>query len=89
MNTYMLSLGEFDLENFKLENEDTLTWAFFIVTTFIIQITFLNMLIAIMGDTFSRVSEIKKQSAVKEVVQIYSDYASIVERESEKKENLF
>jgi len=34
-------------------------WGFFIAATFITSITFLNMLIAIMGDTFSRVTEVK------------------------------
>ena len=40
------------------------------------------MLIAIMGDTFARVSEIKEQSALKEKVEILSDFVYIVERES-------
>lgn len=58
-NQYMLSLGEFDLDNFEGEGKDALAWTVFIATTFITQITFLNMLIAIMGDTFARVSEVK------------------------------
>jgi len=58
-NQYMLSLGEFDLDNYEGEGSDALVWTVFIATTFITQITFLNMLIAIMGDTFARVSEVK------------------------------
>lgn len=53
-------MGEFDVENFKMEGKDTIIWLIFIATTFITQITFLNMLIAIMGDTFGRVSEVKE-----------------------------
>ena len=38
---------------------DLTIWLLFIASTFITQITFLNMLIAIMGDTYDRVSENK------------------------------
>ena len=54
----------------------------FISTTFITQITFLNMLIAIMGDTFDRASEVKEQSALKEKIDILADYVVVVGRES-------
>ena len=40
------------------------------------------MLIAIMGDTFARVSEIKEQSALYEKIKILSDYVFVVPRES-------
>ena len=53
-------------------------WTVFILSTFLTQITFLNMLIAIMGDTFSRVSEIKKQMALKEKIGILADYVIVV-----------
>lgn len=78
----MLSLGEFDTESFGLEGGDILVWIIFIITTFITQITFLNMLIAIMGDTFARVSEIKDQSALVEKIRILADYVIVVRRES-------
>lgn len=56
----MLALGEFDTDNYELEAGDVLVWLIFVATTFITQVTFLNMLIAIMGDTFDRVSEVKE-----------------------------
>ena len=56
----MLTLGSFDIGNYQPEAQDVLVWIIFISTTFITQITFLNMLIAIMGDTFDRVSEVKE-----------------------------
>ena len=82
-NQYILALGEFNTENFKFEGEDYLIWFIFICTTFITQITFLNMLIAIMGDTFDRVSEVKQQSALKEKISILADYVIVVSRETE------
>ena len=83
MNQYMLSLGEFNTDAFEFDGKDVLVWTIFIVSTFITQITFLNMLIAIMGDTFDRVSEVKEQSALKEKLLILSDYVILVPRETE------
>ena len=88
MNQYLLSLGEFDTENYGSEGGDTLPWIVFIAATFITQITFLNMLIAIMGDTFARVSEAKEQSALSEKIQILADFVIVVRRESIEKGDL-
>ena len=78
VNQYMLSLGEFDTDNYLDTGDDVIVWLVFIATTFITQITFLNMLIAIMGDTFARVSEAKDQSALSEKIKILSDYVIVV-----------
>ena len=88
MNQYLLSLGEFDTENYQLAGNDYIVWMVFIATTFITQITFLNMLIAIMGDTFDRASEVKEQSALKEKIEILADYVVVVGRESVAGKNL-
>ena len=54
MNQYYLSLGEFDADNFKDHPHKLLCFFFFIYATLFTQITMLNMLIAIMSDTFER-----------------------------------
>jgi len=46
--------------------------------TFIIQITFLNMLIAIMGDTFDKYTELRKVTALKERIELMRDYKDII-----------
>ena len=84
----MLSLGEFEVDNFEGEGKDIIIWIIFITTTFITQVTFLNMLIAIMGDTFSRVTESKAQSGLREKIAILSDFVIIVKRESVERGNL-
>ena len=43
------------------------------------------MLIAIMGDTFARVTETREQSAFAEKIRIMSDYVFVVPQESESK----
>ena len=49
---YELLLGEFETENFAHKPEATLVFFFFILATFFSNIVMLNMLIAIMGDSF-------------------------------------
>ena len=55
---YLLMLGEFNMDGFNSININLgLIYMLFIISTFYAQITLLNMLIAIMGDTFDRVQE--------------------------------
>jgi len=75
---YLLSLGEFNQDGYMQPGSDRLCLAIFIASTFITQITFFNMIIAIMGDTFSRVSEVRAQSALREKITIMADYVHIV-----------
>ena len=53
----MLALGDFGLDNFGSHPQAILAYLFFIAATFISQLTMLNMLIAIMGDSFDKVIE--------------------------------
>jgi len=93
MDQYLLALGEFSTDNFSIVTDEktdvdemmpnaTLNWFFFILATFITQITIMNMLIAIMGDTFGKVTEIKEQSALREKIKILADFVDIVSLEN-------
>ena len=57
--SFKLSLGDFSTAGFKGNNQGS-TWIVFVFATFLLQITFLNMIIAIMANTFDYVME-KKQ----------------------------
>lgn len=70
--TYMTGLGEFDTEFQDQENEGYY-WAFFLICTILIQIVMLNLLIAIMGDTFARVQEAKSEAEMKERCKLMSE----------------
>lgn len=63
---YLLGLGEFDLDGYKLGPNKNMAWAFFILASFLILVVFMNMLIAIMGDTFGQVIEKKTESTLHE-----------------------
>ena len=89
LNQYELALGEFNTDGFLDENGGSeITWILFCLATMITQIMFLNMLIAIMGDTFERVTESREQSALVEKITILADYVYLVPREEEKKKTL-
>ena len=51
-----------------------LLWVYFVLATFFTNVMFLNMLIAIMSDTFARINEQKVKYALKERTQLYADY---------------
>ena len=57
----MIGLGELTYENLTSSDRTQLypwlTWLMYLLATFVILIIFMNMLIAIMGQTFNRVTE--------------------------------
>jgi hypothetical protein len=46
----------------------------FLLATFIIQVVFMNMLIAIMGETFGQVLEASVESGIREQVALIADH---------------
>jgi len=78
VDQYMLGLGEFQMDYYN-EGDSYILWILFIMSTFITQITFFNMLIAIMGDTFARVSEGMEQATIKEQVQMMNEHAWVLD----------
>ena len=57
----------------------------FLLSTILTQILFLNMIIAIMSDTYAKVTESKEQSALVEKMNIMADYVYVVPRETKKR----
>lgn len=58
IRTYLVALGEYEIDQFT-GFDSPLVWIYFLMATFIVQIIFMNLLIAIMGDTFDRVQDLK------------------------------
>ena len=73
-SNYMIGLGEFVYDDWADHPSARLIWIYFILTTFFTQIMFLNMLIAIMGSTFDRVTENKEKASLMERVNLYTDW---------------
>jgi hypothetical protein len=64
LNQYLLGLGDFYYLPFAESEFKDLQWSYFIMATFFTQVVFLNMLIAIMGDTFDRLTEKKSRNGL-------------------------
>ena len=78
-NQYLLALGEFGLDSMSAGSPNmVVVVGLFIAATFLTQVTIFNMLIAIMGDTFGKVTEIKEQSGLKEKINILADFVWII-----------
>ena len=76
-NQYLLSLGKFaSLESLgEGEKFEKLVYVFFFMATFYTQLTLLNMLIAIMGDSFDYATENRERFAIKTKLEILSALA--------------
>lgn len=78
VNQYMLGLGDFATDRFEDNTHDKLIWLMFIMASFITNIVFLNMLIAIMGDTYAKVSQSWDRYALIERTCIFSDHWPLI-----------
>ena len=86
-NQYELSLGEFEVDAYRgSETRQWLVYTLFLLSSFLIQITFLNMLIAIMGDTFDRATEERDNNARQEKLNIMGDYIDLILKDEDLEE---
>lgn len=73
----MQSLGEFGVDGYDDAKLSVFYWAIFLLSTLFLQITLLNLLIAIMGDTFDRVMEVAVESKSKEICSFVIEYYNL------------
>lgn len=72
---YELGLGEFATDGYLADGKGGyLCYLMFLMATFLIQIVFLNMLIAIMGDTFAQATENTDVDARRTKLNIMNEY---------------
>eukprot|EP00347_Sterkiella_histriomuscorum_P008832 403343569 len=82
--SYRLAQGDFQLDFFDQLNtvDYILAWFLFVTGSLFLVIVLLNLLIAIMGDTFSRVLENITNLSVREKVMLVSENESLFDRQS-------
>ena len=82
----MVALGEFGpTEAYTEESKHSIfAWLIFGFATIFTQIIILNMLIAIMGDTFDRVIENQQLAKLKLKVKVLSDFIFYLPKEDKK-----
>lgn len=57
ISAYFMGLGEFAYDGYSLGPNKYSAWSMFLLATFLTCVVFMNMLIAIMGETFGAVTE--------------------------------
>ena len=79
ISVYLLSLGDFqELEGYSEGHDRQFAWIMFVFGTIIIQLIFMNMLIAVMSTPFSIVKENETLFRYKQQLSIILDYIDLV-----------
>jgi hypothetical protein len=67
ISVYMLgALGDFDSTIYRIGYDKYFALSMFLLATFIISVVFMNMLVAIMGETFGSVTDEAEESGLNE-----------------------
>ena len=53
IGVFLISLGEFNFSGYAKGPDRMICWAFFLLAIYLLLLVFMNMLIAIMGETFA------------------------------------
>lgn len=77
ITVYLISVGEFFYKNFSQPPNNILIWPMFIVCNFLMAVVFMNMLIAIMSQTFSEVNSTKIESELEQRIALMTDYEDL------------
>ena len=85
---YELGLGEFNIESFQDPDDPknysgALCYIFFVLATILIMIVFLNMLIAIMGDTFANNIVERDINSCTEQIRMMSEASPLIYHDKE------
>jgi hypothetical protein len=75
-HVYLVALGEFGyMGDYPLGDakQQTMLWLLFVVATFILMIHLLNMLVAIMGEAFARLNEVKDMQQIRSHLRFVLD----------------
>ena len=73
LHAYLTGLGDFRTDSYE-QNNSGVTWFMFLLATIVVQLIFMNLLIAIMGESFGRINEIIEQSTLKELCVLMDNH---------------
>jgi len=74
ISAYFMGLGEFAYDGYSYGPNKFSAWSMFLLATFLSCVVFMNMLIAIMGETFGEVTEKAEQNGLKEQINLINDH---------------
>lgn len=73
IHAYLTGLGDFN-KDFYSDHNSLTVWIFFLIATILVQLVFMNLLIAMMGDAYSEIMAIEQQSIMKELCAMMEDH---------------
>jgi hypothetical protein len=74
ISAYFMGLGEFAYDGYSFGPNKFSAWSMFLLATFLTCVVFMNMLIAIMGETFGDVTAKAEQNGLKEQISLINDH---------------
>ena len=83
---YRMGIGDFQTGGFWTRDEEIL-WIIFLFNTILVLVVLLNLVIAIMGDTFDRVQETQEYSKLKEITQMIRENEFLFSRKKKLQES--
>ena len=88
ISVWNLALGDFKLENYA--NKTTIMpFLAFLLISLITNIVFLNMMIAVMADTFNKMTEKRERNGLRERTMLYADFMQLLRIDSYLDKNRF
>ena len=75
----MIALGQFECGSIGDGPSAFFAWVAFLCTAYCLTIVFMNLLIAIMGNTFGEVLEIREQAALKTFLMLMEDNKDLMD----------
>eukprot|EP00347_Sterkiella_histriomuscorum_P005811 403355181 len=78
--SYRLGLGDFDIDPYAESKNSILLHAFFLLSSLFSAVILLNMLVAIMGESFNRVNETSEHQRVREHLQLIVENDFLINR---------
>lgn len=88
INQYLIALGEFAMDGFEAHPQWYFCWLLFLSSTFFTQIVLLNMLIAIMSNTYEFIIDRKAQFALQNKMTILSEYYNVIDTRNKQERDL-
>lgn len=80
---YLFALGDFHYGGFIHSEYDYLLWFSFLILTFLMIVVFMNMIIAIMSNTFGNVMALQQESALSENISLIHDHIWLIDLKKE------
>jgi len=78
ISSYLIMLGEFNTDDYSKGPDHDVAWVFFLLATFLCLVIFMNMMIAIMGNTYSTLLGDWEAVALHEQIKMIEDFKGAV-----------